>query len=77
MLEMINSAWRILGPLMLVGAVIACVRVIRSIFDDVIDDLRGKRVFAADTPRHARRDPPEADKLAPHIGSIGRARKEG
>ena len=40
MLEVINSAWRVVGPLMLAAALIACAWVIRSIFADVIDDIR-------------------------------------
>jgi len=54
MLEAINSVWPIVGPLIAVAGLIACAWVIRSICADVIDDLRGKRVFATDAHRHAR-----------------------
>ena len=50
-LEMINSVWRVVGPLMLAAAAVACARVIRGIFADVIDDLRGKsNIFTTDPP---------------------------
>jgi len=44
MLAAINSAWRIVGPLMLVAVVMAAAWEIRVICSDVIDDLWPNRV---------------------------------